>query len=29
MSFDDVSREPEQAFRLNRDPLAELAYPTK
>lgn len=29
MSFDDTSREPEQAFRLNRDPLAELEYPTK
>lgn len=29
MSFDDISREPEQAFRLNRDPLAELEYPTK
>uniref|UniRef100_A0A8C5DMR8 PITH domain-containing protein 1 n=2 Tax=Gouania willdenowi TaxID=441366 RepID=A0A8C5DMR8_GOUWI len=29
MSFDDVGREPEQAFRLNRDPLAELEYPTK
>lgn len=29
MSFDDTGREPEQAFRLNRDPLAELEYPTK
>ncbi|TRY83249.1 hypothetical protein DNTS_032515 [Danionella cerebrum] len=29
MSFDDTSREPEQAFRLNRDPLAQLEYPTK
>ncbi|XP_063041353.1 PITH domain-containing protein 1 [Engraulis encrasicolus] len=29
MSFDDTRREPEQAFRLNRDPLAELEYPTK
>ncbi|XP_065146985.1 PITH domain-containing protein 1 isoform X1 [Paramisgurnus dabryanus] len=29
MSFDDTSREPDQAFRLNRDPLAELEYPTK
>lgn len=29
MSFDDTSREPEQAFCLNRDPLAELEYPTK
>ncbi|TMS18688.1 Acyl-protein thioesterase 2 [Larimichthys crocea] len=28
MSFDDTGREPEQAFRLNRDPLAELEYPT-
>lgn len=29
MSFDDTGREPEQAFRLNKDPLAELEYPTK
>lgn len=29
MSFDDTGREPEQAFRLNRDPRAELEYPTK
>uniref|UniRef100_A0AAZ3P003 PITH domain-containing protein n=1 Tax=Oncorhynchus tshawytscha TaxID=74940 RepID=A0AAZ3P003_ONCTS len=29
MSFDDTGREPEQAFRLNRDPLAQLEYPTK
>lgn len=29
MSFDDTGREPDQAFRLNRDPLAELEYPTK
>lgn len=29
MSFDDTGREPEQAFRLNRDPAAELEYPTK
>ncbi|XP_061597324.1 PITH domain-containing protein 1 [Cololabis saira] len=29
MSFDDTGREPEQAFRLNRDPTAELEYPTK
>ncbi|PWS21562.1 hypothetical protein DKP78_22935, partial [Enterococcus faecium] len=29
MSFDDTGREPEQAFRLNRDPLAELENPTK
>lgn len=29
MSFDDTGREPEQAFRLNRDPRAELDYPTK
>ncbi|KAF7661694.1 hypothetical protein LDENG_00255780 [Lucifuga dentata] len=29
MSFDDTRREPDQAFRLNRDPLAELEYPTK
>lgn len=29
MSFDDTGREPEQAFRLNRDPDAELEYPTK
>uniref|UniRef100_A0A3Q0QQ35 PITH domain-containing protein 1 n=1 Tax=Amphilophus citrinellus TaxID=61819 RepID=A0A3Q0QQ35_AMPCI len=29
MSFDDTGREPEQAFRLNRDPGAELEYPTK
>lgn len=29
MSFDDTGREPEQAFRLNRDPQAELEYPTK
>ncbi|CAL8298774.1 unnamed protein product [Lota lota] len=29
MSFDDVGREPDQAFRLNRDPLAQLEYPTK
>lgn len=29
MSFDDTGREPEQAFRLNRDPVAELEYPTK
>lgn len=29
MSFDDTGREPEQAFRINRDPLAELEYPTK
>ncbi|XP_059900299.1 PITH domain-containing protein 1 isoform X2 [Gadus macrocephalus] len=29
MSFDDVGREPDQAFRLNRDPQAQLEYPTK
>ncbi|CAB1426341.1 unnamed protein product [Pleuronectes platessa] len=29
MSFDATGREPEQAFRLNRDPTAELEYPTK
>uniref|UniRef100_A0A3Q3LNL4 PITH domain-containing protein 1 n=1 Tax=Mastacembelus armatus TaxID=205130 RepID=A0A3Q3LNL4_9TELE len=29
MSFDDTGREPEQAFRLSRDPTAELEYPTK
>ncbi|KAJ8273068.1 hypothetical protein GJAV_G00097000 [Gymnothorax javanicus] len=29
MSFDDTGREPDQAFRLNRDPSAELEYPTK
>lgn len=29
MSFDDTGKEPEQAFRLNRDPRAELEYPTK
>ncbi|KAG7219319.1 hypothetical protein INR49_019123 [Caranx melampygus] len=29
MSFDATGREPDQAFRLNRDPLAELEYPTK
>lgn len=29
MSFDDTGREPEQAFRLNRDPQAQLEYPTK
>uniref|UniRef100_A0A4W5LWI8 PITH (C-terminal proteasome-interacting domain of thioredoxin-like) domain containing 1 n=1 Tax=Hucho hucho TaxID=62062 RepID=A0A4W5LWI8_9TELE len=29
MSFDDSCREPEQAFHLNRDPMAQLEYPTK
>lgn len=29
MSFDDTGKEPEQAFRLNRDPNAQLEYPTK
>lgn len=29
MSFDDTGREPEQAFRLNKDPVASLEYPTK
>ncbi|KAK6474350.1 PITH domain-containing protein 1-like [Huso huso] len=29
MSFDDTAREPDQVFRLNRDPSGELEYPTK
>ncbi|MGH0175242.1 UNVERIFIED_CONTAM: hypothetical protein FKN15_070142 [Acipenser sinensis] len=29
MSFDDTSRDPDQVFRLNRDPSGELEYPTK
>lgn len=29
MSFDETGKEPEQAFRLNKDPRAELEYPTK
>ncbi|MBN3293782.1 PITH1 protein, partial [Polypterus senegalus] len=29
MSFDDAVREPDQAFRLNRDVLGELEYPVK
>ncbi|XP_069051536.1 PITH domain-containing protein 1 isoform X1 [Lepisosteus oculatus] len=29
MSFDDTGREPDQAFRLNRDTKGDLEYPTK